>query len=275
MDYSLIDITLFLLAGAVGGFLSGLLGIGGGIIFIPILDFVFKRYGFHDGETVKFILANSLFIIVFTGIGNSVKQYRIKNFFPLQIVFTALPAIVSALFTTYLIQAGTWYSKEKFNIVFLALLAPLIFRMLYTRKKVPVAGEAEAKNYQYSLVGFFTGFVTALSGLGGGVIMVPTFTDILKTDIKKATSISAGVVSLIAFAIVAKYLITTPTHPVPLPHLGYVVYPVALPIIAGTLLSVGFGVSVSQKAPSPLIKTIFALFSLLVMAKVVYETFIK
>jgi uncharacterized protein len=273
VDFSFIDIIMFLAAGLAGGFMSGLLGIGGGIIFIPILDFVFKRYGIHDDEAVKFILANSLFIIVFTGIGNSYKQNSAKNFFPRQILYTALPAIVSALFLTYIIESGTWYNKQKFSTVFLCLLGPLIFRMLYTRKRVPPADTIEPNLTKFSLVGFFTGFVTALSGLGGGVIMVPVFTDVLKVHIKKATSISAGVVSLIAFAVVVKYLFSTPVNSVPVPHIGFITYTIAIPIIVGTLLSVGFGVTVSHKASSTVVKTIFALFSLLIMTKIIIETY--
>ncbi len=273
MDFSIIDILLLLLAGALGGFMSGLLGIGGGIIFIPILDFAFKRYGIHSDDLVMFIVANSLFIIMFTGLLNSYKQYRIKNFFPKQIFATAIPAIATGLLTTYLIKSGTWYSKEKFNLVFLALLTPLIFRMLYTRKKVPVEGSETTSITKFSIAGFFTGIVTALSGLGGGVIMVPTFTDILKVDIKKATSVSAGVVALIALSLSIGNLSTSPGHEVPIPHFGFIAYSVVIPIIIGTFFAVSFGVTVSQRTPSPVVKTIFALFSLLVIAKVVYETF--
>lgn len=273
MEYNLIDILLLIVAGALGGFLSGLLGVGGGIIFIPILDFAFKYYGFPKEETVVLLLANSLFIIFFTGIVNSYKQYRIKNFHPVLILYTAVPAIVSALLLTFLIKSGTWYSKDKFNIVFLAVLAPLIFRMLATRKKVHAEGAEQTNKKYFSVVGFFTGFVTALSGLGGGIIMVPLFTDILKVDIKKAASISAGVVPLIALSVSASYLFSSPTAPIPLPHVGYIVYYLTLPMIAGTFVAVGYGIRFAHSLPSPVIKTIFALFALAVMSKIIIENY--
>lgn len=273
LQYDILDILILIAAGAAGGFMSGLLGVGGGIIFIPILDFVFTRFGFPREDLAQFIIANSLFIIIFTGVINSYKQYRIKNFYPRFILYTSVPAIATAWFFTWLIQNGTWYSKETFNLVFLLMLSPMILRMLYTRKRETPKEATEPKPYQFGLTGLLTGVFTAFSGLGGGMIMVPSFTDFLKMDIKKATSISAGVVPLIALMLSIKYFTSTPSADVVLPHIGYIVYSVALPMAAGTFITVGFGVSLSHKTPSPVIKTIFAVFALLVIIKLVIENY--
>lgn len=267
------DILLLCLAGAAGGFMSGLLGVGGGIIFIPILDYTFTRYGFPKDEIVKYILANSLFIIVFTGMMGSYKQYRVKNFYPKYILYSALPAIATALLCTWLIAQGTWYKKSIFNIVFIGMLAPMIIRMLYTRKHVPAVGAKDPEPYKFGLVGLITGTFTAFSGLGGGMIMVPSFTDLLKVDIKKATSISVGTVPLIALSLSASYFFATPLHEITVPHLGFIVYTVAIPMALGTLFTVGYGVKLSHRLPSPVIKTIFALFALAVIVKIVIESF--
>ena len=273
MEYNLVDILLLCLAGAVGGFMSGLLGVGGGIIFIPILDYAFTQYGFPKDEIVKFILANSLFIIVFTGMMGSYKQYKANNFFPRYILYTALPAIATALLCTWLIAQGTWYKKSIFNIVFIGMLAPLIIRMLYTRKHVPDATAADPAPYKFGLVGLVTGCFTAFSGLGGGMIMVPSFTDVLKVNIKKATSVSVGAVPLIALSLSASYFFATPLHAVSVPHLGYIVYTVAVPMAAGTLFTVGYGVKLAHRLPSSVIKTIFALFALAVISKIIIENY--
>ena len=56
--------------------MSGLIGVGGGIIFVPILTYFLSRLGYADEVLVKAVLANSLFAIIFTGGTISFKQFR-------------------------------------------------------------------------------------------------------------------------------------------------------------------------------------------------------
>ena len=88
MDYSLI-LTLFFF-GIVGGFISGLLGVGGGIIFVPILSTVLATIGYGDEELAKYILANSFAATFFAGAVSTLKQYKLNSFYPKRILKTAL-----------------------------------------------------------------------------------------------------------------------------------------------------------------------------------------
>jgi uncharacterized protein len=119
LDFS--DFIVLFLLGSVGAFVAGFLGVGGGIIYIPILDYFLAKIGLRDDVLVKGILANSLFVIIFSGLVSSYKQYKIKNFHPREILYTAIPGLMTALLMTYLIKAGDWYSKEAFSYVFIAM----------------------------------------------------------------------------------------------------------------------------------------------------------
>ena len=85
----IIDYVILAVFGALGAFISGFLGVGGGIIYIPVLDYFLKKAGMNDTMLVKGILANSLFTIIFSGSVSSYNQYKHGNFFPKQILQTA------------------------------------------------------------------------------------------------------------------------------------------------------------------------------------------
>ncbi len=266
------DILLLLLAGAAGGFLSGLLGVGGGIIFIPILDIVMQHYGIRT-ETVRYILANSLTVIIFTGIFNSYQQYKAGNFFPKAILNTAVPGIVTVLAGSWLITQGNWYDKKTFNLVFVSLLVPGVLRMLF-QKNGPIEGlKSDIAAWRFWLVGFFTGIFTALSGLGGGLIMIPAFVNGMKFDLKKATSVSAGVVPFFAFPTAIYYMFGEPSELLPHDTLGYVSYWLTVPMIIGTLSTVPLGVRTGHKMKPLTGKIIFATFLVLVIGKLLFENF--
>ncbi|MCG9880556.1 MAG: sulfite exporter TauE/SafE family protein [Bacteroidia bacterium] len=257
----------------MAAFLSGFLGVGGGIVYIPVIEYYLKRLGIHSDILVKTILANSLFTIIFSGSVSSYYQYKNGNFYPKQIIQTALPGIVSALLITYLIKNGTWYNKTVFNYVFASMLLLIVTRMYTSKPKVNADDNHNNKPIYFGSTGFIAGIVTAFSGLGGGVVMTPVFTDIFKQPIKKASSISNGVIPFFAISMGIYNLWDTPEQLLSKYQIGYIVLPIVIPLILSTFIFAPIGVNISQKTSHKIIRFTFASFASLVFFKLIYELF--
>lgn len=270
---SINDFIILFLFGSFGGFMSGYLGVGGGIIYVPVLDYFLSKY-FHDTELVKAVLANSLFVIMFSAAVASYKQYKLGNLFFKEILQTLLPGIVSVIVLQTLINKGTWYSRDVFLYFFLSMLLFVVFKMFLSKPKAIIAESTKADNYKYNITGAFAGIVTAMSGLGGGVIMTPVFTEWMKLDIKKASAISTGVILGFAIVIGILNLNAVPQNYVNNFQFGYILLPIALPLIIGTFLFAQMGVKTAQKSKSQTIRIIFASFASIVLLKVIYEILI-
>lgn len=268
----LTDVFLLIIIGSIGGFLSGMLGVGGGVIFVPVIDFILSSAGVNEDIAVNIILANSIATIAFTGTISSIKQVRMGNFYPKQILYTALPGVITSLGLSYAISQIHFYSKDKFNIFFISILVLLLVRMFW-RNKTVASNEKQPKGIKiiaFTLTGLFTGLVTALSGLGGGIVMIPVFTNFLKLNIKIATSISTGVITVLVFPLIVYYLFT----PVELPiavvwKTGHLIWSVILPLALGSFFLAPLGVKTSQKMDSAKIKIVFAFFVMAVLARMI------
>lgn len=269
--FTLIDYILIFLLGSFGGFLSGFLGVGGGIIYVPILDYFLSKLGLSNDDLVKGILANSLFTIIFSGSVSSYKQYKLGNFYPKEILYTALPGVITAVIMTLLIRAGSWYDKTVFNYVFGAMLFVIAFRMFTAKSKYTEPVHTDKINAKgFGITGFFAGIITAMSGLGGGVVMTPVFTDVLKQNIKKASSISNGVIPFFAIAVGLLNLTSQPLVKVHELQVGYIIFPVVLPMIIASVFFAPVGVSVSQRSGQSVIRLTFAFFISLVFIKTLH-----
>lgn len=263
---------LLFLAGIVGGLISGLLGVGGGLVYILILPVAFSYLGVPSQEIAQYTIANSLLGTFFAASFASFNHIRNREFFLKAILIISLAGIITGLLTLKFIVNTSFYTQEEFNVVVIVLLTVMLISTLRNARRQLTFNEKHIKTKRvFAFTGVFSGTVAALSGLGGGVIIIPFLNQILKFDIRKAKSISLGVITITSLCMVIYNLFQTPMHQVEIGHTGYVVFNVALPIILGTLVSAGFGVKLSRKLPSNLISYLFAGFVLIVMVKKLIE----
>ncbi|MDZ7878463.1 MAG: sulfite exporter TauE/SafE family protein [Saprospiraceae bacterium] len=287
-------IALFVL-GCFGGFLFGMVGIGGNVLYIPIFSYFLTQIGFHDEELSRAIIANALFVLVFTGTAVSWQQFKVGNFFLKEILLTASTGVTAAFLISYLIKSGNWYDKKTFDVVFTGLLFFTLLRLFTSKKKeetnensihikenvenllplmlsasLTVFSNFSQKKYPFLLVGTIAGTLTAFSGLGGSIIMIPLFTEFVGLTMKKAHSISVGVVPLLALTISTFYFFGKPSvFPLPLTQFGYLNLGMAAPVIVGSMLTSPFGVRAAHKVKPYTQKMVFATIVGIVLLKMI------
>ncbi len=288
---------LLLTVGAIGGFLAGLLGVGGGLIFIPIITLLLQNHSISNEEMVRFTLANSIALVFISGVAGIVRQIKLQTYNLKQSINIGIPGAVAAATMSHLIQHGNWYSKQQFQTVFLGFLLLSIANMLLVKEKI----ETQDSNpilpnkhlfVQSAIVGIFAGSVVSLSGLGGGIIMVPLFRMLLKLPIKKATSLSLSIVPILSILPLSQYLLNSNAPRIfeysnsqiqqllspynlhsNLLQTNYLVWPYFLPMAIGAFTFSSFGQKVAPKVPVITIRIIFAILSFSILVKTVYELF--
>ena len=278
-------LALFTL-GCFGGFLFGMVGIGGNVLYIPIFSYLLTQIGFHDEELSRAVIANALLILVFTGSAVSWQQFKVDNFFLKEVLLTASTGVTMACLISFLIKSGDWYDKKTFDLVFTGLLFFTLLRLFTSKKETnssklnnnfeketpSVFLRFSSEKTLFYFVGIITGSLTAFSGMGGSIVMIPLFTELGGLTMKKAHSISTGVVPLMALTISVFYFFGTPhlAH-IPVSQFGYLNFGIAAPVIAGSMLTSPFGVQAAHKVKPKTQKLVFATIVGVVLSKMIFN----
>lgn len=177
--------------GLVSGILAGLLGIGGGVILVPLL----VTLGYAPIQAV----ATSSLAILITSISGSLQNLRMGYFDWKRVLFLGLPAAITA-------QLGAYLAGKILPYILLALFGVLLLTNIYLvqlRKRLTTQGTVtNAPRINPTLSKLFTGstagILAGLFGVGGGVIMVPLQMLLLGEPIKVAIQTSLGVIVITA-----------------------------------------------------------------------------
>jgi len=278
-----------LLLGSFGGLLAGLLGVGGGMLFIPVITSYLHQYNISSTEMVKFTLANSIALVFMSGVSGTFRQIKMGAWQWKQSLTIGIPGAISNYFMTQAIQDGDWYQKEVFQGVFLGFLGLSILNMIFGKSKSsqPKDGngnpqiDEQSTPYQFNLiqdwpsmlVGIFAGTIVALSGLGGGIIMVPLFLIILKKSMHSATALSLSIVPILSISALIKYVSITPTHQISSYQTGYLLWIMLIPMLLGVIFFSSLGQKIATKVPVVWLRVIFALLSAFILVKTLLELY--
>ena len=270
--------VLLLLFGLVGGFLAGLTGIGGGIIYISVLPFILRKLGVPESEIVPYTVANSIFSTFLGALSANVAFIRRKQFFFREILLMSAASMAASAFATKKIVTQPWYSEKVFNgVVIVLLLVMLTATLLRVNRKTEEQEEQQPEPrihpLKLLLSGTVAGVVASVSGLGGGVIVIPVLHVLLGMHIKKAAVVSLGVITINSLFISILNFFETPQNPYEGFSLGYVIFPVSLMLGIGVIVASPRGVKAATRLSSKQVTYIFAAILFLVMAKKAFSLF--
>lgn len=181
-----IDVIPLALGGLVAGILAGLLGIGGGVLMVPLL----LLFGINVDQAA----ATSLLAILVTATTGSFQNWRMGYLQPKQILMLAVPAIAMVIVGT---EFGNLLAEHWRSAAFACLLLTNIYLVGLKKRAATTASQRSINPTAARLItGGTSGFMAGLFGVGGGVIMVPLQVLLLNNGLKEAVRNSLGVIVL-------------------------------------------------------------------------------
>jgi len=273
--HQILPFLLLLLCGSVGGFLAGLLGVGGGMLFIPVINEYLSSYPLTTDELVKYTLANSIALVFMSGVSGIFRQKKMGTWDWKQSLYIGIPGAVSSLAMSMAIEQGDWYSKTRFQTVFLGFLLLSIANMIWGKTAAKSTdtqvNDAKTSPILPILVGIIAGCVVSLSGLGGGIIMVPLFRMLLKKPMHQATALSLSIVPILAIASLLQYGLNAPSDTINPFQWGYLLGILLLPMLLGVMFFSSFGQKTAPRVPDLWLRVIFAVLSSIILIKTLIE----
>ena len=182
---------LYAICGSIGGFIGGLLGLGGGIIFVPTLFFIFTMYDLNSDNIMQSAVSTSLACVVISSLSAAVKHNK-NNLINWDVVYKMLPGLVlGSILGVILI---TVLSSDIIKLYYGILLVLISGYMIFENDNI--IDDRNYKNeYKFiSIFSFFTGSISTMLGIGGGTLTTPYFKyhgESMKTSI--ATAAACGV----------------------------------------------------------------------------------
>lgn len=258
---------MYVALGAFAGLLAGLLGVGGGLVIVPVLTFIFTSQHLPEAHILHLALGTSLASIMFTSI-SSLRAHHGRGAVEWTVVRRISAGILIGTF------CGSWVAAQLstnflkcFFVLFLYYVALQMLLNIKPRPHRQLPGWAGMSG-----VGGVIGCVSSLVGIGGGTMTVP-FLVWCNVAIHRAIGTSAAVGFPIALAGAAGYMLNGLSATLPPHSLGFIYLPALVGVSVTSVLTAPLGARLAHSLPIDKLKKIFALLLIVMGTRMLLSLF--
>jgi len=243
-------------AGLLGGLLAGLLGVGGGIVIVPVLYFVLGAMDVDADLRMKIAVATSLTTIIFTSLA-SARSHHQKGAVDFGLIKSwGVPIFIGVV-------AGTLFASiapGKVLTGVFAVVALLVSINMVLRAGKPAIADDFPHPAVKAVAGLFVGAISAMMGIGGGTISVPLLTA-FNHDIRKAVGTASALGFVIAIPGSIGYVIAGLGVPeLPTGSIGYLNLIALVALVPLTMLVAPWGARLAHRISRVTLSYTFAAF---------------
>ncbi len=250
------------------GFFAGFFGIGGGIITVPCLFYVFGSVGIDKSFIMHLAVGTSFAIIVPTAIMSVFTHYKHKavdfNILKTYGIFVVLGVIFGSFFAAYM--------NTKSLILFFSLVMYLLaINLIFLKDKTNL--KLKFNLFQRTILGFNVGFISSLMGIGGAIMNVPIL-KFVGYSIKKAIGSAASIGFLISIFGCLGFMTSGLLIRTDLPlSTGFINIPAFLIFIPITIIMAKIGATTVHKIKKEIISKLFGFFLIIIASRFLYDYF--
>jgi len=254
------------------GFLAGLFGVGGGILIVPLLIFFYEYSGITPAILTHIAIGTSLFVVVFASIMSAYQHNKQRNI-QWRVVFVL--GFSSALTALGMTRLAADLSGRFLRVTFaLVVLITSIMMLVESDVKAQKKMEAPSKlNLPvYGGLGLMMGIVSALTGIGGGVFIIPIMYNFLKMPLKLAIGTSSAVVVMTAVSSLTGYIVNGMGRPdLPPWNLGFVDLHYGIALVIGSISMARVGAFVSFRTHPFRLRRYFGFFVMFISLYMLFK----
>ncbi|MFT4939130.1 MAG: putative membrane protein YfcA [Paraglaciecola sp.] len=256
--------VICIVMGSLVGILAGLLGIGGGLIMVPALVYLFVNSLKLDlSLAMPMAIATSLSTIILTGLSASWAHYKLNNLNRFVLLWSGMGIAAGSILGA---QLASIMPGEVLKDVFAYLVIIIALQMVFGGRRESVHKMSKTI---LVFVGLATGSMSALMGIGGGSIIVPALVW-FKVNIKQAIGCASFCGLIIALFGSASFIQAGWGNTMlPAGAFGYVYLPASLGIVITSVFTAGLGAKMGARLNTHLLKQIFAGFLVLVSLRMI------